>query len=118
MAAGARSVLYVAGAAEAVLYLLALTGTIDNWWFGIVTYAGVVLLPAIAQAVKPAAMSPVPVEDKPVLERVGIDEPYTERVRAMLDERLGLPARANRPSAPSAAAAPAQHVGIPAEATT
>jgi branched-subunit amino acid ABC-type transport system permease component len=118
IAAHARSVLYVAGAVEAVLYVAALTGAIDNWWFGMGTYTGIVLLPLIGQAVKPAAMSPVPLADKPVLERVGIDEPYTDRVRVMLDERLGLPARVNHPSTPDTAPAPAQHAGIPAEATT
>jgi ABC-type branched-subunit amino acid transport system permease subunit len=118
IAANARSVLYVAGAAEAALYVLALTGVIDNWWYGVGTYAGIVLLPAIAQGVKPAAMSPVPLADKPVLERVGIDEPYTDQVRTMLDDRLGLPARVARPSTGREPAAPAPHIGIPAEATT
>lgn len=97
MARHARGLLAGAVLADAVLYVLALLEVIDNWWFGALTYAGVVLLPAIAQAVRPAAMSDVPIAAKPSWEDVGVDEPYTEQVRATLDAALALPATARRP---------------------
>ncbi|TAM83269.1 MAG: ABC transporter permease [Jatrophihabitans sp.] len=111
MAQHARGLLIGAGVADAVLYVLALTKVVDNWWFGFLTYAGIVLLPAIAQGLRPALMTDPPPAPKPDWEAVGVDQPYTDQVRAALDTALALPATPRRtvPVAadPGPAAAPA-----------
>jgi hypothetical protein len=92
----ARPVLLGGAAVEALVYVLALTGVIGNWWFGVLTYVILVMLPVFGQMLMPAAMSDAPIEPAPVLESIGIDEPYTDDVRALLDRKLDLPAVARR----------------------
>jgi hypothetical protein len=95
--AKARPVLAGGVAIEVIVYVLALTKTLDNWWFGIITAVLLFLLPTFGQILMPAAMRPdgAPTrEPEPVWERVGIDEPYTVAIRKELDRRLALPAPA------------------------
>jgi branched-subunit amino acid ABC-type transport system permease component len=89
----ARPVLYGGAAAEAITYLLALTGVIGNWWFGVITYVLLVMLPVFGQLLMPAAMSDHPTEPEPDLAAVGVDEPYSERALGLLDRRLALQGR-------------------------
>jgi branched-subunit amino acid ABC-type transport system permease component len=97
----ARGLLVGAGVVEAALYVLALTKLVDNWWFGSMTYVIIVLLPLVAQAIRPAAMLDTPPAPKPEWEQVGVDEPYTEQVRVALDRALALPELASAPTAPA-----------------
>ncbi len=106
--AKAKPVLAGGVAINLIVYLLALTKTVDNWWFGIVTYIVLFLLPTFGQILMPAAMRPpgAPVrEPEPAWERIGIAEPYTVAAREELDRRLGLPALASEVGRPSAVAA-------------
>ena len=114
MLTAARPVLIGGIALEVALYLLALTDTVDNWWFGFVTWAVLFLLPTFAQVLMPAAMRPpgVPApEPEPQWERIGIEEPYTTDVRIELDRRLALPAPAMAISSGAPAAVDAGHRG-------
>jgi branched-subunit amino acid ABC-type transport system permease component len=89
-----KGVLVAGAAAEAALYLLALGGSLTNWWFAILTVVLGMLLPVFGQMVKPEAFfgeeevarrrAEVP------LELVGIDAPYTRQLRDQLDRALGL----------------------------
>ncbi|WP_030175352.1 ABC transporter permease subunit [Spirillospora albida] len=83
----AKPVLYGGGAAGAVLYVLALTDVIGTWTFAIAALCVLMLLPVIGKSV---------LEEKgrreTPLELLGIDEPYTDELRARLDRELGLPA--------------------------
>lgn len=91
----ARPVLFGGAALVAVLYVLALTGLLDNWWFASLTIATVFLLPVIGQMVMPAAVlgeEELARRRTTPPELVGIDEPYTEEGRLRLDRELGLPA--------------------------
>ncbi|SDD65251.1 branched-chain amino acid ABC transporter permease [Rhodococcus tukisamuensis] len=91
----AKPVLFGGAAFVAVLYVLALTGMLDNWWFASLTIATVFLLPVIGQMVMPAAVlgeEELARRRTTPPELVGIDEPYTEEGRIRLDNELGLPA--------------------------
>jgi hypothetical protein len=99
----AKPVLAAGVAGAFLLYLLALTGTITNWWFVILLFVLLAVLPIIGQMVMPEAFvgagevarrrAAVPDE------LVGIDSPYTPEVRESLDRALG-------PEATPRAAAP------------
>ncbi|XRQ04722.1 ABC transporter permease subunit [Actinomadura welshii] len=83
----ARPVLYGAGAFGAVLYVLALTGVIGTWTFALIALCVVLLLPVFGRMYQDEGR-----RDRPVpLELVGVDEPYTDELRARLDRELGLP---------------------------
>ncbi|MEO9140517.1 MAG: ABC transporter permease [Jatrophihabitans sp.] len=106
----AKPVLIGGALVEALMYVLALTDTLDNWWFGITTFALLFLLPVFGQVFMPAAMRAPHesvAEPDPIWEDVGITTPYTLDLRTELDRRLGLPAPATelatrRPSAVAA----------------
>ncbi|MGI5157642.1 ABC transporter permease subunit [Microbispora sp. CA-102843] len=83
----ARPVLIGGAAVEAVLYVLALTGVIGNWWFAILTACVVMGLPVIGRRLTSPAARATP------LELAGVDEPYTDELRERLDRELGLPVR-------------------------
>ena len=91
----ARPVLAGAAAVEAVLYGLARGDVINNWWFLLLSFALLLVLPVVAQAVMPQAFvpegaaAPTP-EDEVPLDLVGIDRPFTLEDRDFLDEALGL----------------------------
>ncbi|HUJ63907.1 MAG TPA: branched-chain amino acid ABC transporter permease, partial [Acidimicrobiales bacterium] len=74
--------------AEAIFYVLALTGTLGNWSFAILTIAVIFGLPAIGQMTSKEAAerraAEIPVE------LAGIDSPYTDNMRAELDHSLGI----------------------------
>jgi hypothetical protein len=86
----------LAGGAVALfgLYLLALTDMITNWWFVILTFVLLAVLPIIGQILMPeeflgaeeVAKRRAAVPD----ELVGIDSPYTPQLRDSLDRALGL----------------------------
>ncbi|GIH71386.1 ABC transporter permease [Sphaerimonospora thailandensis] len=80
----ARPVLIGGAAAQAVLYVLALTGVIGNWWFAVLTACLVMMLPVFGRMLAPTAVRETP------LELVGVDEPYTPELRDRLDRELGL----------------------------
>ncbi|OLT31684.1 ABC transporter permease [Actinomadura sp. CNU-125] len=83
----ARPVLYGAGALGVVLYVLAVTGVVNVWTFSLVAICVVFVLPVVGRMYldegKNRATPP---------ELLGVDEPYTDELRARLDRELGLPA--------------------------
>ncbi|NKZ02980.1 branched-chain amino acid ABC transporter permease [Actinomadura latina] len=82
----AKPVLYGAGALGAVLYLLALTGVIGTWTFALVALCTAMLLPVFGRMYLDEGRRTRPTP----LELVGVDEPYTDELRARLDRELGL----------------------------
>jgi branched-subunit amino acid ABC-type transport system permease component len=97
-----------AGAATAVLlYVLALTNTITNWWFVILIFVLLAALPIIGQMVMPEAfLGPEEVARRRAVvpdELVGVDAPYTPQLRESLDRALGFEATP-KPVAPALAA--------------
>ncbi|NVI87770.1 ABC transporter permease [Actinomadura sp. BRA 177] len=81
----AKPVLYGAAALGVVLYLLALTGVIGTWMFAILALCVIMLVPVFGRMYLEEGRSrPAP------LELVGVDEPYTDELRARLDRELGL----------------------------
>jgi branched-chain amino acid transport system permease protein len=81
---------------EIVLYVLADTKNISNWWFVVGTILMVLLWPAIARMLMPGAFKAEAAEAKSPLdvplEMVGIDQPLTPEILAALDDELGIPA--------------------------
>jgi branched-subunit amino acid ABC-type transport system permease component len=75
-------------AAEAVFYVLALTGAFGNWSFAILTIALIFGLPAIAQMTSKEAAEKRAAEIP--LEMAGIDSLYTDNMRSELDRSLGI----------------------------
>ncbi|MGI5326515.1 ABC transporter permease subunit [Actinomadura nitritigenes] len=94
MRGGAKPVLYAAGAVAAVLYVLALTGVIGAWTFGIAALCVAMFLPLVGDMY----MAEGRVRETPP-ELAGVDEPYSDELRIRLDRALGLPA-AHRPVRP------------------
>lgn len=99
---------------EALIYVLALTGVIGNWWFGSLTYVGIVLLPTLGPVFMPAAFRDAP--PRPAPESIGVDLPYTSEVGAELNRRLGLPAAVPAAPEPHPVPVPAIPVQIPERA--
>jgi branched-subunit amino acid ABC-type transport system permease component len=92
----ARPVLYGGLGVVAVLYVLALTDLIGVWWFGVTAFVLVFALPPLASALMPAAVYSVEelrARRRTPPELVGVDEPYTPRLRDRLDRQLGLDGR-------------------------
>lgn len=90
---GAKPVLYGAGAFGAVLYVLALTGVIGTWTFAIIALCAVMLVPVLGRVYLAETSGDGERRPRPTpLELVGVDEPYTDELRARLDRELGLPA--------------------------
>ncbi|MEV5824638.1 ABC transporter permease [Spirillospora sp. NPDC052242] len=83
---GAKPLLYGAAAFGAVLYVLAVTGVIGSWTFSLIALSVVMLLPVVGRMVLEEGRK----RETP-LELLGVDEPYTDDVRARLDQELGLP---------------------------
>lgn len=73
---------------EAVLYVLAVTGAIGNWWFAVLTAVLVMVLPLVGQVTSAEAVRSRAAEVP--LELAGIDSPYTDAMRADLDHALGI----------------------------
>ncbi|HEU5031289.1 MAG TPA: ABC transporter permease [Spirillospora sp.] len=94
---GARPVLYGGGAVGAVLYVLAVTDVIGAWTFAIAALCVVMLLPVAGRMVTEERGAR---ETPPEL--AGVDEPYSDELRARIDRALGLPA-AHRPARPAPA---------------
>jgi len=90
----AKPVLAAGAAAAVALYGLALSGVITNWWFAILVFVLVSVLPIIGMMTMPAtflgadeaARRRAEVPD----ELAGIDSPYTPQLRDSLDQALGL----------------------------
>lgn len=99
---------------EALIYVLALTGVIGNWWFGSLTYVLIVLLPTLGPVFMPAAFRDTP--PPPAPESIGIDVPYTTEVQADLNLRLGLPAVLTVPQQPPPLPVPVRPVQLPEKA--
>jgi branched-chain amino acid transport system permease protein len=74
--------------AELLLYVLALSGVIGNWTFAILTSVLVMVFPVIGQMTDPE-QARRRAEEVP-LEMVGIDTPYTDRLKVDLDRSLGI----------------------------
>ncbi|WP_026400913.1 ABC transporter permease [Actinomadura rifamycini] len=83
---GAKPLLYGAAAFGAVLYVLAVTGVIGSWTFSLIALSVIMLLPVVGRMVLEEGRK----RETP-LELLGVDEPYTDEVRARLDQELGLP---------------------------
>jgi ABC-type branched-subunit amino acid transport system permease subunit len=107
---------------EILLYVLADTGNISNWWFVVATILMVLLWPAIARAIMPKAFKTDAVEAKSPLdiplEQVGIDLPMTPEILAALDEELGIPAPTGEYSVAAATMAATGLVTTSATTTT
>lgn len=88
----AKPVLIGAALCEAALYVGTLTGVVPNWWFGILTYVGVVALPGVGAVLMPGALRDAGQPAPPTPEVVGIEVPYTLKGLADLNAALGLPA--------------------------
>ncbi|HZB70698.1 MAG TPA: hypothetical protein VE395_01080, partial [Acidimicrobiales bacterium] len=78
-----------------VAYLLAREGTISNWWLLVIALAVGLAMPLAAKRLVPAAepegvAEPLAAGPLP-LELVGVERPFTEADRVMLDAALGLP---------------------------
>ena len=90
----AKPVLVAGAATEALLYVLALTGAITNWWFAILTGVLALVLPVLGRVLVPGAFLTeeelARQREEVPLELVGIDTPYTPQVRESLDRALGL----------------------------
>ena len=89
-----KPVLVAGLAVEAAAYLMAYEDTISNWWFLVVTALVIVAMPAAAKAVAPEAFGlpprAGPEEVEVPLDLVGVDRPFTEADRELLDHELGL----------------------------
>jgi branched-subunit amino acid ABC-type transport system permease component len=91
----ARNVLIAATLVEAALYGLVRGDVLGNWWFLILSFALLLVLPVVAKAVSPEAFvaegaAEASPEDEMPLEYVGIDRPFTVEDRDFLDRALGL----------------------------
>ena len=91
----ARPVLVAGAGTVGVAYLLARGGTISNWWLLVIALAVGVAMPLAAKRLVPAAepegvAEPLAAGPLP-LELVGVERPFTEADRVMLDAALGLP---------------------------
>ncbi|UIR34624.1 ABC transporter permease [Rhodococcus sp. DMF-1] len=109
----ARPVLYGGGAAIALLYVLALTGVLGNWWFAALTITIVFLLPVVGEWLMPGAVLGADEMERRRTtppELVGLDEPYTAEGRYRLDRELGLPAARPTPAAPESSASVAKEL--------
>jgi hypothetical protein len=99
----ARPVLLGGAAVEAVLYVLALTGVLGNWWFVALTVLLYVHLPTVARRLMPQAVDGAQ-EEMPATppEQIGLESPYTDEQRDEVDRALGLPRHHRPPAAPPA----------------
>jgi branched-chain amino acid transport system permease protein len=91
----ARPVLVAGAGTVGVAYLLARGGTISNWWLLVIALGVGVAMPLAAKRLVPAAepggvAEPVAAGPLP-LELVGVERPFTEADRVMLDAALGVP---------------------------
>jgi branched-chain amino acid transport system permease protein len=90
----AKPVLAAGAAAAAALYLLALSGTITNWWFAILLFVLISVLPIIGMMTMPVAYlgEEEAARRRAVVppELAGIDSPYTPQLRDALDRAIGL----------------------------
>jgi hypothetical protein len=108
--AKARNVLIGGAVLELVLYGLVQADVINNWYFIILSFVLLLLLPEVAKIVSPDAFveagaveaSP---EDEMPLEFVGIDRPFTVEDRDFLDRELGLHGNGKVKASAGAAAA-------------
>jgi branched-subunit amino acid ABC-type transport system permease component len=91
----ARNVLIGATLVEALLYGLTRGDVLNNWYFLLLSFVLLLVLPVVAKAVSPeafieeGAVEATP-EDEMPLEYVGIDRPFTVEDRDFLDRALGL----------------------------
>jgi branched-chain amino acid transport system permease protein len=83
-----KAVLAGGVAAEALIYVLTLTGVLGRWWFAILTVVIVLVLPLVGQMTDPVLLRQRAVETP--LELAGIDSPYTDSLRRELDRALGI----------------------------
>jgi hypothetical protein len=105
----AKPVLAAGAAAAFLLYMFALTGVITNWWFVILIFVLLSVLPIIGKMMMPEAFlgaeevarrrATVPDE------LIGIDAPYTPQLRDALDRALGFEATP-KPAAPTVSQEP------------
>ena len=83
-----KTVLVGGVGAEILFYTLSLAGVLGHWSFAILTSVLVMVLPLIGRATDPQLArqraSEVP------LEMVGLDSPYTDKLRGQLDQALGI----------------------------
>ncbi len=89
----AKPVLVGGAAVVLVSYVLALVGVLDNWWFASITIATVFMLPVVGQWLMPEAVLGAEEAQRRaplILERVGVDEPYSTQVRDEIDRELGI----------------------------
>ncbi len=92
---------------EVLLYVLSLTKVLGHWWFAILTFVVLSLLPMVGQMADPEGRRRRAAEVP--LEMVGIDSPYDDDLRLTLDRALGIeelaPVPTSRGDRPRTAAA-------------
>lgn len=91
----ARPVVIGAGVLEAALYVLTLTGLLDNWWFASLTITLVLALPLIGRMLMPDAVLGAREHarlrsESPDL--ADLDEPLSPHLRRTVERELGIPA--------------------------
>jgi branched-chain amino acid transport system permease protein len=90
----AKPVLAAGAVVAAALYVLALSGTITNWWFAILLFVLISVLPIIAMMTMPVAyLGPEEAARRRAIvppELAGIDSRYTPQLRDALDRAIGL----------------------------
>jgi branched-subunit amino acid ABC-type transport system permease component len=89
----ARPVLVAGAGVFGIAYLMARNGAISNWWLVTIGVVVALAMPLAAKRlVPPAEPAEAAAGGELPLELVGIERPYTEADRVMLDAALGLPA--------------------------
>jgi branched-chain amino acid transport system permease protein len=83
-----KAVLAGGAGVELLIYILALTGVMGNWWFAILTSVLIIVLPLVGRMTGPEAARQRAAEIP--LELAGIDSPYDEQLRDRLDRALGI----------------------------
>ena len=73
--------------------MLSLTHVIGHWWFAILTIVLVLVLPIFGQMLAPEVYFGEEVvrarRSKPPLDALGVDTPFTDEDRAMLERAVG-----------------------------
>jgi branched-chain amino acid transport system permease protein len=82
------------------LYIAALTRVLPNWWFAILVYAIVMLLPVVHGLIRntlDAASANDAIAAHVPLDLVGVDTPFSSDVLESIDRQLGLDANGHGP---------------------
>ncbi len=95
--ARARTAVGIWIAAEVALWVLSWQGPLSHWWFAIITFVSVFVVPRIIMMRYPDRFAaelgrPAPSDDDVPLELVGLARPFTEADRELFDAALSIAA--------------------------